>query len=78
MRMADADMKMLRKNIRHNRDIRLLHQSLLAHADYCVDDTMQITYTFDASGRRRLHRQRLPSSIVKFNFLKVNTCSPTS
>ncbi|MBR6053880.1 MAG: heparinase II/III family protein [Bacteroidales bacterium] len=56
--MADADMKMLRKNIRRNRDIRLLHQSLLAHADFCVDDTLQITYTFDASGRRILDQSR--------------------
>ena len=56
--MADADMKMLRKNIRRNRDIRLLHKSILAHADFCVDDTLQLTYTFDASGRRILDQSQ--------------------
>ena len=56
--MADSDMKVLRKNIRRNRDIRLLHKSILVHADFCVDDTLQITYTFDASRRRILDQSQ--------------------
>ena len=64
--MADADMKMLRKNIRRNRDIRLLHKSILAHADFCVDDTLQLTYTFDASGRRILDQSRLTLERIFF------------
>lgn len=56
--MSDTEMKMLRKNICRNRDVRLLHKSLLDHADFCVDDTLKITYTFDASGRRILDQSQ--------------------
>lgn len=56
--MSDAELKTLRNNICRNKDIRLLHKSLIAHADFCVEDTLQITYTFDASGRRILDQSQ--------------------
>lgn len=56
--MKDADIPLLKKNIRRNKDVRLLHKSIITHADECVDDTVQITYTFDASGRRILEQSR--------------------
>ena len=56
--MSDADIKMLRKNIRCNKDVKLLHKSILAHADECVDDTLQLSYRLDASGTRLLEQSR--------------------
>ena len=56
--MSDAEMKTLRKNIRRNKDVKLLHKSLLAHADECADDTLQLSYTLDASGTRLLDQSR--------------------
>ena len=48
--MSDTDIKTLRKNIRRNKDVKLLHKSIIAHADQCVDDTLQLSYQLDASG----------------------------
>lgn len=56
--MSDANLKKLRKNIRRNRDVRLLHDSIIAHADECVDDTLRLSYRLDASGTRLLEQSR--------------------
>lgn len=56
--MNDAEMGTLRKNIRRNKDVRLLHNSILAHADECVDDTLRLSYRLDASGKRLLEQSR--------------------
>ncbi|MBR6002446.1 MAG: heparinase II/III family protein [Bacteroidales bacterium] len=56
--MSDTEMKALRKNIRRNKDVKLLHKSILAHADECVDDTVQLSYRLDASGTRLLEQSR--------------------
>ena len=34
--MNDAEMVTLRKNIRRNKDVKLLHNSIVAHADECA------------------------------------------
>ena len=56
--MSDAEMKTLRKNIRRNKDVKLLHNSILGHADKCVDDTLQLSYGLDESGTRLLEQSR--------------------
>lgn len=56
--MSDSDIKTLRKNICRNRDVKLLHKSILAHADECVDDTLRLSYRLDASGTRLLEQSR--------------------
>lgn len=56
--MNDGQMKTLRKNIRRNSDVKLLHKSIIAHADFCVDDTVQLSYRLDASGTRLLEQSR--------------------
>ena len=56
--MSDAEIKTLRKNICRNRDVKLLHKSIVAHADECVDDTLQLSYRLDASGTRLLEQSR--------------------
>ena len=56
--MNDADIKTLRKNIRRNKDVKLLHNSIVAHADECVNDTLHLSYRLDASGTRLLEQSR--------------------
>jgi len=56
--MSDAEMKTLRNNIRRSRDVKLLHNSILAHADKCAEDTLQLSYTLDESGTRLLDQSR--------------------
>ena len=56
--MNDTEKKTLRKHIRCNRDIALLHKSILSHADECVTDTVQLSYRLDASGVRLLEQSR--------------------
>lgn len=56
--MNDAEIKTLRKNICRSRDVKLLHESIIAHADECVDDTVQLSYRLDASGTRLLEQSR--------------------
>jgi len=56
--MNDAEIKQLRKNIRRNKDVKLLHNCILAHADECVDDTLQLAYRLDESGTRLLEQSR--------------------
>ena len=56
--MSDADIKTLRKNICRNRDVALLHKSIITHADQCVADTLQLSYRLDASGTRLLEQSR--------------------
>lgn len=56
--MSDAQIRTLRKNIRRNKDVALLHKSIIAHADECVDDTLQLSYRLDASGTRLLEQSR--------------------
>ena len=56
--MSDAEIKTLRKNICRNRDVRLLHKSIIAHANECVNDTLQLSYTLDESGTRLLEQSR--------------------
>ena len=56
--MNDAEIRTLRKNICRNRDVALLHKSIIAHADECVDDTLQLSYRLDASGTRLLEQSR--------------------
>ena len=56
--MNDAEKKQLLKNIRHNSDVKLLHKSIIAHADFCVNDTLHLSYRFDVSGRRLLEQSR--------------------
>ena len=56
--MSDAEMKTLRKNICRNKDVKLLHKSIVAHANECVDDTVQLSYRLDASGTRLLEQSR--------------------
>ena len=56
--LSDADIKTLRKNICRNKDVKLLHNSILAHADECADDTLRLSYRLDASGTRLLEQSR--------------------
>lgn len=56
--MSDAEVRTLRKNICRNKDVKLLHRSIVAHADECVDDTLQLSYKLDASGTRLLEQSR--------------------
>ena len=56
--MNDTEKKTLRKHIRCNSDIALLHKSILSHADECVTDTVQLSYRLDASGVRLLEQSR--------------------
>lgn len=56
--MSDGEMKALKKNIRRNSDVMLLHKGIIAHADECVNDTVFLSYRFDESGRRLLEQSR--------------------
>ena len=56
--MNDTEKKVLWKNIRRNKDVALLHNSVISHADECVHDTVTLCYRFDASGRRLLEQSR--------------------
>ena len=56
--MSDAEMKTLRNNIRRSMDVKLLNNSILAHADKCAEDTLQLSYTLDESGTRLLDQSR--------------------
>ena len=56
--MNDPEKKMLRRQIRRNKDIALLHNSIISHADECVNDTVQLAYRLDASGVRLLEQSR--------------------
>lgn len=56
--MSEAEKAVLLKNIRGSRDVKLLHKSIIAHADFCVTDTVQLGYKFDVSGRRLLEQSR--------------------
>ena len=65
--MSDADVKTLRKNICRNSDVKLLHRSIIAHADFCVDDTVQLSYRLDASGTRLLEQSRYALERIFFS-----------
>lgn len=56
--MNNAEMKTLRKNICRNSDVKLLHRAIIAHADFCVDDTVHLSYRLDESGTRLLEQSR--------------------
>ena len=56
--MNDTEKKMLRRQIRRNKDIALLHSSIISHADECVNDTVRLSYRLDASGVRLLEQSR--------------------
>lgn len=65
--MSNAEMKTLRKNICRNKDVKLLHKSIIAHADECVDDTVQLSYRLDASGVRLLEQSRYALERIFFS-----------
>ena len=56
--MNDTEKKNLRRQIRRNKDIALLHKSIISHADECVTDTVRLSYRLDASGVRLLEQSR--------------------
>lgn len=64
--MNDTELKALRRNICRSKDIRLLHNSIMAHADECVNDTVRLSYRFDISGRRLLEQSRFALERIFF------------
>ena len=64
--LNEAEKAVLLKNIRGNSDIKLLHKSIIAHADFCVADTVQLAYKFDVSGRRLLEQSRYAQERIFF------------
>lgn len=65
--MNEAEKALLWKNIRTNSDVKLLHKSIIAHADECVNDTLQLSYRFDISGRRLLEQSRYALERIFFS-----------